>query len=215
MKTFNPAISLILAFIFSLLVSFSTFDVIYLLPIFTLFYYVKKHLRAIFKKLLFLNLFIFVLFLVLLIESSLEEALNVYIRTNVIILFNLCVFYSSKGYDIVRGLCLLKFPDKFTSSTFFTLKMIESLTSDFKNIKTTLKARGFKANSSMFTYYTFGNVLGMLFVKSIRKSNSLKDSFIARGFDGKIYLNDEFKISKVDYSLIFAVALTVLLKVVL
>lgn len=215
MKTFNPAISLILAFVFSIMVSFSTFEIIYLIPILMLFYYVKKKLKDIFKKLLFLNLFVFVLFLVLLIESSFEEALNVYLRTNVIILFNLCIFYSSKGYDIVRGLCLLKFPAKFTSSTFFTLKMIESLTGDFKNIKTTLKARGFKANSSLFTYYTFGNILGMLFVKSIRKANSLKDSFIARGFAGQIYLNDEFKISKVDYNLILAVASTVLLKVLL
>ena len=109
----------------------------------------------------------------------------------------------------------MKFPAKFTSSTFFTLKMIESLTSDFKSIKTTLKARGFRANSSLFTYYTFGNVLGMLFVKSIRKSNSLKDSFLSRGFLGQIYLNDEFCISKRDYNLIVAVCLTVLLKVVL
>lgn len=215
MISFNPAISLIMAFIFSIVVSFSTFELLYLLPIVFLSFYFKKHLLEIFKKLLLLNVFIFVLFLVLLFQSTLEDALNIYIRTNVIILFNLLIFHSSKGYDIVRGLSLLRFPNGFCSSTYFTLKMIETLSLDFKNIKVTLKARGFKANSSIFTYYTFGNVLGMLFVKSIRKANSLKDSFEARGFKGKIYLNDEFNIKKLDYYLIFVIALMILLKVIL
>lgn len=215
MKKFNPALSLILAFTYSLLVSFSIFKIYFLIPILLLLFYIKKYFFNILKKLIFLNLFIFVLFLVLLIESSLQEALNVYLRTNMIILFNLSIFYSSKGYDIVRALSLLRFPDTFSSSTYFTLKMIESLTKDFKNIKTTLKARAFKANTSMFTYYTFGNVLGMLLVKSIRKANSLKDSFQARGFNGKIYLNDEFILKKQDYFMALSVLSVVLLKVVL
>ena len=110
---------------------------------------------------------------------------------------------------------MLKFPNMFTASTYFTLKMIETLTSDFKNIKTTLRARGFKANTSLFAYETFGNILGMLFVKSIRKSQALKESFEARGFSGKIYLNDEFNINKYDYYLGFFVILIILLKVIL
>lgn len=215
MIAFNPAISLLLAFFYSLVVSFSFFEVYFLLPIIFLLYIKKQNLLDIFKKLLFLNLFIFVLFLVLLFQSTFEDALNIYIRSNMIILFNLTLFYSSKGYDIVRGLSMLKFPNMFTASTYFTLKMIETLTSDFKNIKTTLRARGFKANTSLFAYETFGNILGMLFVKSIRKSQALKESFEARGFSGKIYLNDEFNINKYDYYLGFFVILIILLKVIL
>jgi len=215
MIAFNPAISLIFAFLFSLLVSFSQIESYYLLPILYLLYTKKEYLKDIFKKLLFLNLFIFVLFLVLLFQSTLEDALNIYIRSNMIILFNITLFYSSKGYDIVRGLFMLKFPNMFTSSTYFTLKMIETLTQDFKNIKNTLKARGFKANTSMFTYETFGNILGMLFVKSIRKAQSLKESFEARGFKGKIYLNDEFTVSKYDYYLASIVLIIIILKVIL
>ncbi|AXH15804.1 energy-coupling factor transporter transmembrane component T family protein [Malaciobacter mytili] len=209
----SPAISLIAAFLFSIIVSFSNYELYYLLPIAFILYLNKNNIFSIFKSLVFLNLFIVVLALVLLIQNEYEEALNIYIRTNMIILFNLAIFYNSKGYDIVRGLYILKFPDSFISTTYFTLKMIENLKNDFSNIKNTLKARGFKAKTNLFTYYTFGNILGMLFVKSIRKSQSLKDSFEARGFNKKIYLNDKFKTTNKDILLLLLVGIIIILKV--
>lgn len=214
MIPYNPAISLALAFGFSLLVSFSTFEIYFLLPVMIVLKNQIKNIKSIFKKLIFLNVFILALFIVLLYEVGFDEAFNIYIRTNVIILFNLSLFHYSKGYDVVRGLYILKFPDAFISSTYFTIKMIETLTSDFKNIKTVLRSRGFRAKTNMFTYYTFGNVLGMLLVKSIRKAQTLKDSFISRGFRGKIYLNEEFNISRNDYYLIFSIVLLFIIKAI-
>ncbi len=209
----TPAISLVAAFLFSIIVSFSNYEFYYLIPIAFILYLNKNNIFPIFKSLVFLNLFIVVLALVLLIQKEYEEALNIYIRTNMIILFNLCIFYSSKGYDIVRGLYILKFPDSFISTTYFTLKMIENLKNDFSNIKNTLKTRGFKSKTNLFTYYTFGNILGMLFVKSIRKSQSLKDSFEARGFNKKIYLNDKFKTTNKDIVLLLLIGIIIILKV--
>lgn len=211
--TITPAISLVAAFLFSIIVSFSNYEFYYLLPIVFILYLNKNNIFSILKSLIFLNLFIVVLALVLVIQEEYEEALNIYIRTNMIILFNLAIFYNSKGYDIVRGLYILKFPDSFISTTYFTLKMIENLKNDFSNIKNTLKARGFKAKTNLFTYYTFGNILGMLFVKSIRKSNSLKDSFTSRGFNKKIYLNDNFKITNKDIILLVLIGIIIILKV--
>lgn len=214
MISFNPALSLILAFIYSLVVSFTIFEIYYLLPIVFLLYITKKYVFQILKKLLFLNLFIFVLFLTLLYSSSFDDALNIYLRANAIILFNIALFFNSKGYDIVRGLNMLKFPKNLVSSTYFTLKMIEFLSNDFKLIKNSLKTRGFKANTSLFTYETFGNIIGLLFVKAIRKSYSLKQTFLHRGFKGEIFLNDDFSLKKDDYCLFTIVLFTILIKVI-
>jgi len=213
-KFINPAVALTCAFIYSLIVSFSIFEVYFLLPILFVLYLQKEVLKDIFKKLLFLNLFVFVLFLVLLFSTTLQEALNVYIRANAIILFNIALFFYSKGYDIVRALNILKFPNVVVSSMYFTLKMIEFLNNDFKALRSTLKARGFRARSNLFTYETFGNIVGLLLVKSIRKASSMQDTFIARGFNGKIYLNDDFNINKLDYILIILVLLIIVVKVV-
>ena len=214
MSIFNPAISLVCAFCYSLIVSFSYFEVYFLLPIVFLLFINRTHLLIILKKLLFLNLFIFILFLTLLYSSTFEDALNIYIRANAIILFNLCLFFSSKGYDIVRALSILKLPKSLVSSTYFTLKMIEVLSQDFVLIKNSLKARGFKANTSLFTYETFGNVLGLLFVKAIRKSYALKQTFMHRGFKGEIFLNDDFSLGKKDFLLILTTFFIILIKVI-
>ncbi|RXJ87877.1 energy-coupling factor transporter transmembrane component T [Arcobacter sp. CECT 8985] len=212
---FSPAISLISAFLFSSVVSFSSYEIYYLLPILLILFYNKNYILKILKTLVLLNSFILALSIVLYIENQPNEAINIFIRTNMIILFNISIFYNSRGYDIVRGFNLLKFPDSFISTTYFTLKMIDNLTNDFKSIKNTLRARGFQAKTNLFTYYTFGNILGMLFIKSIRKSYKLKESFILRGFNKKIYLNDEFIVTKKDKILILLILLVIILKVTL
>jgi cobalt/nickel transport system permease protein len=147
------------------------------------------------------------IFVVLLIQDSFEEAINIYIRTNMIVFFNLLLFSQSSGYDIVRALNELRFPKKVVSSVYFTLKMIQTLNDELKKIKMTLRARGFRANSSMFTYETYGNLFGHIFVKSIIKANALQDSFELRGFGGRIYLINNSKLSYYDVILLFLVCM--------
>ena len=215
MSKFNSSILLISAFLYSIFLSFNKMELLYILPIVFAISCEYKNIFPILKKLLFLNLFILMIFIVLLIEDSFEEALNIYIRTNMIILFNLLLFFHSSGYDIVRALNELRFPKKIVSSVYFTLKMIQTLNDEFKKIKQTLRARGFKASSSMFAYETYGNLFGHIFVKSIKKANAMQDSFKLRGFHGRIYLINNSKLSFYDLILIFLVCMLFVKKVII
>lgn len=212
---FNPAISLICAFIFTLSVSFSYFSLYFLLPILFLAVLYYKKLLQILKKLLFLNLFILTIFIFVWVQADFYEAINIYLRTNIILLFNLLLFFNSKGLDIVIGFSLLKFPKRFITTFYFTWKMIIELQNEFKNIKIALITRNFSNKTTLFTYQTYGNILGLLFIKSIQKAGSLKESFELRGFCGEIYLSSEIDLKKYDYLLLFLVLLTLYLKVFL
>lgn len=212
---FNPAISLICALIFSLSASFSNFSIYFLLPIIFLVAVNFSNSLEVLKKLLFLNLFIFTIFIFVWFQADFYEAINIYLRTNIIIFFNLLLFFDSKGLDIVRGFDLLKFPKKFISAFYFTWKMIIELQNEFKNIKISLVSRNFSNKTSLFTYQTYGNILGLLFIKSMQKAQNLKDSFDLRGFNGEIYLNSDFSLSKYDYILLFITIFTLILKVFL
>ncbi len=207
MNRFNSSILLICAFLYSIFISFNQVELLYVLPIFFVAFCEYKSLFSIIKKLIFLNLFILMIFVVLLIQDSFEEAINIYIRTNMIVFFNLLLFSQSSGYDIVRALNELRFPKKVVSSVYFTLKMIQTLNDELKKIKMTLRARGFRANSSIFTYETYGNLFGHIFVKSIIKANALQDSFELRGFGGRIYLINNSKLSYYDVILLFLVCM--------
>ena len=49
----------------------------------------------------------------------------------------------------------------------------------------------------------------------MQKAQNLKDSFDLRGFNGEIYLNSDFSLSKYDYVLLFITIFTLILKVFL
>ncbi|WP_294965876.1 energy-coupling factor transporter transmembrane component T [Sulfurimonas sp.] len=180
------ALMLINSFVFSSIVSFSRVDFIFLLPIGIILFYEKEYLFTIFKKLIFINLFIVLLVIFVFFQNQ-NEALILLIRTNLILLFNIALFHKSKGYDIVRGLDALNFPAKVVSVFYFSLSLIIYLLKDFKETKNTLKSRGFKSTTSIFTYQTYGNIFGMIFVKALRKSEDMTYSMQSRGFEDKIF----------------------------
>lgn len=214
MNRFNSSVLLICAFVYSIFISFNQIELLFFAPIIFIMICEYKRLLPILKKLLFLNFFIVMIFAILALQGNMEEAINIYVRTNMIIFFNLLLFSGSNGFDIVRALNELRFPTQVVSIVYFTLKMIQTLNEEFKRIKYTLKARGFKAGTSMFSYETYGNLFGHIFVQSIRKSNAMRDSFALRGFQGRIYLLNNNKLCIYDAILLLLVNLIVLKVVV-
>ena len=181
-------VKLLVSLIYSSIVAFSLdLEYIFLLPILYMVAVEYKEVLKILKKLALINLFI--IFLVIFVSfHDVNKAIELFFRTNLILLFNLLIFYKSKGYDIVRGFNSLRFPKKFVTIFYFTIVMIEHLFKEFKTIKATLRLRGFHAKSNLFSYQTYGNVFAMMFIKSVRKSEEMRDSLISRGFSGEIYL---------------------------
>lgn len=203
--------NLIIALLYSLSIAFSTVEVYAFIPLAFLTFVHKAHLFAILKRLLLLNVFIIFLVLVVLFQDQ-QEAWQLFLRTNSILLFNLFLFYQSKGYDIVRGCYALKMNKKFVALFYVTISLIEYLFSELKNLKQTMKMRGFRATTSMFTYQTYGNVFALLFIKVIRKAQHIQQSMITRGFHGEIYLLQAQKTVKLDYLLALLVGVMILLK---
>jgi cobalt/nickel transport system permease protein len=208
----NEAIKLIVSLLFSFFVAFTSLEYFYILPVLLVLIYERKDVIKIFKKLFLLNFFIIVLVVFVLFQNS-QMAIELFLRTNLILLFNITIFYKSKGFDIVRGFNTLKISPKFISIFYFTICLIEYLLKEFKNIKNSLKARGFKAQTSMFVYQTFGNIFAMMFIKAIKKSQDMRLSMIARGFNSQIFLLENNKISQKDMLVLFFILSIFLIKV--
>ena len=208
----KETISLITVFLYSILVAFFQLSYFFLFPIFIVLIKEKDYIFNILKKLFFLNFFIIVLVLFVFFQNK-TEAVELFFRTNLILLFSISLFYKSKGYDIVRGLDGLKISAKVVSVFYFTICLIDYLLLDFKKTKDSLKARGFVSNTSMFTYQTYGNIFAMIFIKAIKKSEDMRCSMSARGFENRIYFLNS---SKIGFSekLIFIFVIIILLKVV-
>ena len=208
----KQSLYLINAFFYSLVVAFLPFEYIFIAPLILILANEKEYIFRIFKKLFFLNSFIIILVIFVYFQNS-KEGIELFIRTNMILLFNISIFYKSKGYDIVRGLDSLNFSSKIVSIFYFTLSLIDYLMIDFKKTKDSLKARGFVANTSMFTYQTYGNIFAMIFIKAIKKSEDMKCSMNSRGFENRIYFLNSSKIGFFEKALSFMIVI-ILIKVV-
>lgn len=203
--------NLIIALLYSISIAFARIEWIVFMPLLFLFYIHRNSALKILKRLLLLNLFIFVLVLFVLFQDV-HEAWQLFLRTNCILLFNLFLFYDSKGYDIVRGCNALKFNKKFITLFYVTITLIEYLFSELKGFKQTLKLRGFARDTSLFTYQTYGSVFALLFIKVIHKSQHIQQSMTTRGFHGEIYLLQGSLVGKTEYTLALLVFWMVIVK---
>ena len=208
----NQALKLIVSLVFSAFLAFTSLEFIYLIPILILLFIEKLYFLKILKRVVLLNFFI--LFLVLFVYfQNPKEALELFFRTNLILLFNMALFFESKGYDIARGFSALKFPAKFISIFYFTISLIEYLFMEFKALKKSLKLRGFNQKISFFTYQTYGNIFAMMFIKAIKKAEDMNINMQTRGFKGEIYLLNKKELDKKFILLGFSVLIIIFIKV--
>jgi len=204
----KESLKLINTFLFSFMVAFSKLNIIFILPLLTILFIEKDYFFKILKKLFLLNLFIIILVIFVYFQNK-TEALELFIRTNIILLFTISIFYKSQGYDIARGLDSLKFPSKIVSVLYFTISLIKYVQIDLKNTKNTLKSRGFIPNTSIFTYQTYGNIFAMIFIKILKKSEDIKISMCARGFKDKIFFLPSDKIKNTEIFLFVLIIIEV------
>lgn len=194
----RPSLALVALFFYSICLGLSkTLTLILALPIFLMILWYKGQWKDFLKKLLFLNLFIALVVLSLLISNEKEHALLIFLRSNAIIAMALFLFHEKDAFAIAFGIQQLHAPKKLTSLFFFTAKFILLIKEEFNAFRQTLKTRGFKATTSIFTYQTYANFVGMLIIKALRRAQKLEHAMRLRGFNGELYtVNGTKAISK-------------------
>lgn len=201
----SASFGLIATTIYSFGLSF--FDSIYLsmfLPCIFLMIIQREAIAQIFKKLIFLNIFIVFVSASALLSKDYELALLIFLRSNALLLFMLLIFYKKSLFDIAISMQTLRVPDKLAAVFFFVAKFIVIMKEEFELTKKVMKTRNFKSKTNIYSYKIYSNVIGMLIVKCFDKADKLKNSMILRNFQGKIYQSKSDKFTKMDF-LIFCV----------
>ena len=139
-------------------------------------------------------------------------AFLIFLRANAIIVFAFLLFYDKSLFDIAAGLQKLKFSDKLVSIFFFIGKFIFIIKNEIAITKKVMKVRNFHAKTDLFSYRVYANFIGMLIVKCFNRAEKLKNTMILRNFQGKIYQSKLEKITKLDFIILFVVALSLSIK---
>lgn len=170
----------------------NSIDLILLMPILMQALILRGDLRATFLKVLKVNLFIGVTFLILLLEGKSELAWLVLVRANLILWFTLS--FELDGFKLYQGLQNLKIANSFSLVLFFTVKYIEILFSSILRIKEVLKIRGFQGDFNKRTFKTYGDIFGFMIYTSVSKMQMVHDVIHLRCKDDKLLPASKIKI---------------------
>lgn len=183
-----PATALVLVFLYSVVISLQSHIYLpMLLPPFALAFFHRHALKSILKKLLFLNVLIVLIVVTLVWQHQYAMACLIFVRSNLILLFGLLLFYDKDEFSIAIGVHQLRLPSKLSSMLFFTAKSIFLLKHEFEVFKKTLHIRGFQAKTNLFSYKTLAGLIGILVIKAIERASYLQKAMLLRHFSGTIY----------------------------
>lgn len=174
----------------------------------------RLFLKDILKRLLVTNTFILFLWLVLpfsfpgraifsigRFSASLEGinyTLLLTIKCNSIVLAGIGLLATIPIFQFTHGLDHLKLNHKLIYLFYLIYRYAHITQSEYHRIRNGLKVRGFKPTNSLFTYKTYGYIIGTLLIRSYERAQRISQAMKLRGFDGHFWVLDHFQMREVD-----------------
>jgi cobalt/nickel transport system permease protein len=96
----------------------------------------------------------------------------------------------------------LHVPDKLIHLFMFTLRYMDVLHHEYESLLRAMKTRAFRPRMRSHTYVSYANLVAMLLVRSLERSERIMAAMKCRGFHGKFHVFSHFEVHRRD--LIFA-----------
>jgi cobalt/nickel transport system permease protein len=137
-----------------------------------------------------------------------EFALMVGVKANTVMLLCSALLGSMEPADLAHALYQMKLSPKLAHALFFCIRYLDVLHMEYHRLMNAMKLRAFRPRLSIHSLRSLGFLTGMLFLRSIDRSERILEAMKCRGFDGKLYSLVEFKpgINDGFFALIVAVA---------
>ncbi len=134
-------------------------------------------------------------------------AAAVTLKSNAILLAFLALVATMPVATAGHAMQGLGFPVKVVTLLLLTYRYVFVIEEEYNRLLRALKARGFKARTNLHTYRTYAYLIGMLFVRSWDRAERVHQAMKCRGFEGKFYCLNQYRVSLED--IFFSVAMAV------
>ncbi len=222
----DPRVKIIVALLLSLEVVFlSSLTPLFLALVSAAFMLLSTRIntRLLLKRLLVVNIFVVLLWLIIpfstpgpalftlgpftLTSTGLLLCLVITLKCNAIVMFNISLLSTSTVFALAHALDHLKVPSVLVQLFFFSWRYLHVLEEEYLRIKRAAVLRGFRPGTNLFTYRTYANILGTLFVRSYDRGQRVYWAMVCRGFDGTFWLLQHFRLRGMDFLLMSLAAL--------
>lgn len=134
-------------------------------------------------------------------SASLEgllRALEIVLKANTIVILLMALVGTLEPVVLGHALGQLRLPDKLIHLFLFTVRYIGVLFDEYRRLRLAMRARAFVAGSNRHTWQTFGWLVGMLLLRSLKRSERILAAMKCRGFRGRFYLARQTAWSRQD-----------------
>ena len=175
----------------------------------------KLPLREVIKRIIVVNMFNLLLWLVLPLTFQGPKAftvgpLNVYhpgivmsaqitLKSNAIMLMLLTLIATMAFSTFGAALNRLWVPDKLIHLLLMTYRYVFVMEQEYQRLIRAAQIRGFRPGTNIHTYKTYAYIIGMLFVRSALRADRVYNAMLCRGFKRKFYCLHEFSSGKTEW----------------
>jgi len=169
---------------------------------------------ALWKRLYTLNLFNFLLFLILPLTTPEEVysssqafilpspgwllATVITLKSNAILLALTTLVSTTEIITLGQALHQLKLPPKLIHLLLFTVRYIAVFYQEYQRLTQAMTIRGFQPHFNRHTYRSLAYLIGMLLVKSLDRADRILAAMKCRGFHGQFFLSQAFSLQPPD-----------------
>jgi cobalt/nickel transport system permease protein len=220
----DPRIRLISAGVFSIVVALSrNFQALTaaVLIAFLLVMLAQLPAREIIKRIILVNSFIVLLWLVLpltfqgsdaltlgplrIYNAGITMAAQITLKSNAILLALIALVATMNLSVLGNALDWLHVPDKIVHLLLMTYRYVFLIEQEYQRLIRSAQIRGFRPGNNLHTYKTYASIVGMLLVRSAVRADRVYKAMLCRGFKRRFYCLYEFKAGKHEW--LFATAM--------
>ncbi len=178
--------------------------------------------REILKRLLAVNAFILLLWLILPVtfhgavafklgplpvySAGITMAAQITLKSNAIVMALIALIATMNFSILGYALNWLRMPDKIVHLLLMTYRYVFLIEQEYQRLIRAARIRGFQPGTNLHTYKTYANVVGMLLVRSSLRAERVYKAMLCRGFRRKFYCLHEFETGRREW--VFAIIMS-------
>ncbi|MDB5508093.1 MAG: hypothetical protein JWL93_562 [Hyphomicrobiales bacterium] len=132
-------------------------------------------------------------------QPGVARAVSIILSVNAAVLSTLSLLHTLEPVRLGRALASLGLPSRLVHLMMFLVRYQSLLRDEATRLVEAMRARGFAGRLRMHTWRTYGNLVGMLLVRSVERAERVDEAMRCRGFSGRFPMRANRPLTRADW----------------
>ena len=118
--------------------------------------------------------------------QGLEQGIKITLKANAVVLMLFATVANLSSSALGSALQALKVSNKLIQLLLFTLRYLSVIEDEYSRLRRSMRARAFVMKFNWHSWKTIGNLIAMLLVRSLHRSQRILKAMKCRGYNGQL-----------------------------